>query len=310
MAYRLYRLRRLVVLCLVTVLAGLAAGAWFAGFKGPLAQPAALAILFILSGGALVALALRWPRDIGGTLTFAVGTGVMLAAVVPFSIYMTATEDRQGLGMVLAVMFGPVVWLAGAPLIGAVLLLPLDGLERRNHTSTSRHYLPLPPDIAWERFSFRPGMTSAHATTGPVEWDGFWEERSVGLAPDPSTGKLIEVRTIIRIKELQVGDMSQSVMAVPQQAAAADKGLPTSFVIHMALSPDGDGTLMTRHTNMDRVSAGRLLTAWLSDSRADGVLAECDVLAGHPPRALSHLPQDSIWTALQRFFRWDDRPGF
>ncbi len=308
MGYRIFRLRRLLIICMMLVLTGLAAGTWIAGFDGPLAQPAALVGLFVVFATALMAMTLRWPHDVGGTLTYAVGTGVILAMVIPFSIYMTATDDRQGLGIVLVVMFGPLIWLLGAPLIGAAVLFPLDRIVRRNYTSTSQHYVPMPLDVARARFSFEPDKQSLLATTGPVGWDGFWEERSMGRAPDPNNGAIVDVTTITRVKELDEGDLSQSVMAVPQRAVDADPGSPTSFVIHITFSLDGTGTQMTRTTNMDRVSQGRLVTAWLGDKMADLVMAECDAHAGRPPRALVYLPMDSIWTAMQRFFRWDDRP--
>jgi hypothetical protein len=308
MCYRLYRLRRLVILCVVAVLTGLAAGASIAGSAGPLAQPGALVALFIVFGGALVAMALYWPHDIGGTLTYAVGTAVMLAAVIPFSIYMTASNDRQGLGIVLAVMFGPLIWLVGAPLIGAGLLFPLDRMIRRNYTSTSQHHVPMPLDIARARFASGPDTQSLRAMTGPVGRDGFWEERSVSQAPDPKDGKIVSVTTVVRVKELDADALSQSVMALPQMSEGADPGIPTSLVFHIAFSPDGAGTRMTRHINMDRISQGRLFTMWLCDGKADIVMAECDAFAGHAPRALIHLPTDNIWTTLQRFFRWDDRP--
>jgi hypothetical protein len=253
-------------------------------------------------------MALRWPRDIGGTVTYAVGTGVIVAAIIPIGIYMSATEDRQGLGIVLAVMLGPLVWLLGAPLIGAAILFPLDRLIRHNHVSTSHHDLPMPPDTAWTHFSYRPETSSVMATSGPVEWDGFWVERSIEKAPDPATGQIVDLPCVARIKELHAGDYAQAVLVVPQQARKPDPGLPTSFVIHTTFAPNGAGTRMMRQTSLDRISLGRVLMTWLCDGRTDVVMAECDALAGRPPRALMHLPVDNIWSTLQRFFRWDDGP--
>ena len=60
--------------------------------------------------------------------------------------------------------------------------------------------------------------------------------------------------------------------------------------------------------SMDRISQARLVTGWLADKAADHIMAECDAATGHAPRALVYLPQDSLWSALQRFFRWDGRP--
>ncbi len=307
MQYRLYRLRRLVTFCVLAVIAGLAIGVWLAGFAGPLAQPMALGALFLISSAALVAMTLRWPRDISTPLSCAVGTTVMLAALIPFGIYIAATDTRQEVSIVLAVMFGPLIWLMGAPLLGLVLLFPLDLIMRRNHTITSHHYLPMPPDMARQHFSVQPDTASILSTSGPVGWDGFWEERSVSRAPDPKNGQIIDMTSVLRIRELASDAMSQSILGVLPSTEGAARGMPTSFVMHISFAPDGAGTRMVRQTSIDQTSLGRLFTAWLSDADADMILAECDAIAGDPPRALIHLPIDSLWTTLQRFFRWDDR---
>jgi hypothetical protein len=309
MRYRAYRLRRLICVCGISVVAGLAAGVWLAGFSGPLAQPAALLVMFGLFGGTLVAMALRWPHAVGETLTYAVGTGVMLAALIPFSVYMAATEDRQSLGIVLAVMFGPLIWLIGAPLVGAAILFPLDRMIHRDHTSTSRHHVPMPLDVARGQLSFRPDTQSGLSICGSIGWDGFWEEAAIRYAPDPKNGAIVKTLTISRVKELDAGDFSQSVMVLPQQAGDLDNGVPNTIVIHTTFAADGTGTQVTRHASMDQISQGRLTMMWLADLRADIMTAECDLYAGQAQRALIYLPTDSMWTALQRFFRWDGRPS-
>jgi hypothetical protein len=57
MRYRFYLLRR---------------GHKSRALRGLWHSPGALVALFVLFGGVLVAMALRWPRDIGGALTYAV----------------------------------------------------------------------------------------------------------------------------------------------------------------------------------------------------------------------------------------------
>jgi hypothetical protein len=300
--YRLFRLRRLVLLCLACLIAGSALGVWLAGDEGPLAQPLIVVALITLFAALHVAMALRWPNNPAGPMTYSLGAGALLTAVIPLAAIIERNPETFSLAVGLAIVFGPFVWFFGSPLIGVLFVLPLDYIPVRNVKLTKTWQMDMTPDAAFDYFALRPDRETYLAQNGPVGWDGFWEERSTACAPDTATGKLTTKSRTVRIKELESSPLSQSLLVLfPAAVPAEPHAAGHSIVIHFDVKPRGTGAMVTKISSIDRAKLGGVFLNWLSDTPEDVLTAQRDHLAGGAPRAICLLPADSLGATVYRY---------
>ncbi|MCU0803039.1 MAG: hypothetical protein MUD11_14980 [Rhodobacteraceae bacterium] len=306
LGYRVYRLRRLIGLCLLLVAAGIGLGLWLIP-GGVTALHLVFGVgLFSVLAMAHLAMIVIWPTDAGGPFAYGLGTLVLLAIALPAAAHQMATGTDAGAIMALAIMIGPFVWLLGAPMLGGWMLwlinmaLPTKGKRQR--------VFDLPVDLsrAMVLFALDPDKTRVTSVHGPVGWDGSFEERVTRRMADPQTGALRDCTSVTTLRMLASDATTRSVLAT----AAAGDGTTVSLVVHQQFDPLPQGTRLTERLDFEGAPGLGRLTAWLTDSEADYVTAELDADAAHPPRAICHLPLDSMGLAMTRFFKWGDpTPG-
>ncbi|MGL5010572.1 MAG: hypothetical protein ACRC6I_11880, partial [Paracoccaceae bacterium] len=255
LGYRVYRLRRLIGVCLGLVGFGVALGMWLVPGANALQFVAGVG-LFSLLAVAQLGMILFWPTDMSGPLCYAVGAVPLMAAGLPLGA--AAVQANGDMVMVMVVMFGPLVWLVLTPLAGHVLLWPLDRIMRRNVQGGGSAWVPLDLAAAQALFGFRPDRTTALASYGPVGWDGFFEERLTRQVADEATGVISAQVVVTKLRMLESDAASQAVMAM---VPGPGNG---SLVIHRSFAQEGAGTRISQRFQADHIAASRMLTGWLA----------------------------------------------
>jgi hypothetical protein len=304
--YRIYRLRRLVAVCIVVMIIGAAVGIWLAGGNGALAGPLPIVATLAFFGALHVAMALRWPNNPVGPLAYSIGVAVLLTAVIPLAAFVDANPEVFAPVIGASIVFGPFVWFLGAPLIGFLLLWPMDFVPLRNLVMRKALQIDMTAEAAFDHFSLRPDRETSQAKNGPVGWDGFWEEQSARLAPDPKSSRLVATPVVVRIKELESAPLSQSLLVLmPTPTPSGSVGTMRSIIIHLSAAPSDQGAVVSKITSIDRTNLGGLVMDWLADTSGDVLTCELDHLQGNPPRALYLLPVDSLGATVHRYFHTD-----
>lgn len=317
LGYRVYRLRRLIAVCLALVAAAAALAVWLLpGAVGAVQVVFGLG-LFSVFAMAQLAMIVIWPRDAGGPLAYALGLIPVLGVAVLFGVKVVQ-DDMGHLEMLTALvtLFALPVWLFLVPLVGGLFLWPLGRLARHDVQLQRVFDLPLPVDTAIEVFGWGPDKVGQFAATGPVGWDGFWEERTPRQVADATSGAIVEQVTVNRFRLLEGDAMSRSVLA----EAKGDDGTLRSIVMHQSFSAmaagtgartgagTGAGTRLTERFHIDCVLVLEQAGTWLADISEDHLTAELDALAGRAPRAIAHLPMDTMGASIARFLKWGDPP--
>jgi hypothetical protein len=306
LGYRVFRLRRLIVVCLGLVALAVFAGMWLV--PGQTALQVVIGIgLFSIFAVAQLAMILLWPRDAVGPLTYATGLLPTLVIGLPMAAKLVADPETQGVFMVLTVMFGPFVWLTGVPLLGWLILKPLDLIKRRSVTIHARSFLPLPLDVARTAFFAKPGKQGSGVVCGQIGWDGSFSETVTQRVAGPASGQISAQVVVNRLRILEEDGLSQGVIVtMPPPDGAVGAGV--SIVMRQALAPQGNGTEIDRQYHIEEVPLAALVTGWLADVQGDSITAVVDDALGHPPRAIMHEPSDTMWQSLSRWLRWNE-PG-
>jgi hypothetical protein len=301
LGYRLFRLRRLVATCLGLTALAVIIALWLIPGSGAL-QVVIGCGLFSIFAIAQLAMIIFWPTDMVGPLSYATGLIPALAAALPFEAHLLRDPDRFGGVIVLSLLVAPLAWLILVPMFGHLLLRPLNLIIRKDVTRTVTTPLPMAPAAARAMFAIAPDRKGLLSDTGPMGWDGTWQEHTTRLWADPATGQLAPRTAITSFRTLHSDDNTLAVITTLPQTA----GGQSSIVIHQTFVAMGQGSLLTQKFQIDRAQASTLLTGWLADSTADQITAKLDALAGQPPRAIAHLPIDTMWATIARFLRWGD----
>jgi hypothetical protein len=305
--YRLYRLRRLIIIALIALCGGLYLGVMLSDPPGLMAQPLALLLYSCLSMGTVIALVLRWPRAIHAPLFYGIGSGVL---GLLYLWWEPAIEPDVTVQYYIAVTFlGSVVWVLLAPLFGVLVVIPLDLIRFKRMKMTSRMMMPFPPDRVFTAIRFGPDQSGPRVNTSAVAWDGFWEEHVTEIGPDPETGELHSFKMVSKVKLLEETSQSQTALVVmikglPQKAKAKPQ-TAQSYVIRSSVEVARNGSLVTRTTVVDKVNLGGLLVNWLGDFEQDYGTQIRDEIDGSIPRATRLLPMDSMGSAISRLMPAD-----
>ena len=302
LTYRVYCLRRLIVVCLVLVALAVGLGLWLVPGASPLQTVFGMG-LFSIFAMAQLAMILMWPRDMVGPLTYAVGLIPFLAMALPGGHALNLSQGTDGLALVLGLLFGPLAWLIVVPALGWLMLKPLDHLTRRNFRATASQLLPMPVAAARDMFFARPHKTRRDSVTGPVEWDGFFTETVTNQIAGPGSGEISRETMTVRMRILDENAQSQGILAQFPGSAVYGAG---TVVMTQTLTPLGDTTRIDRAFHIDRAPWSAVLTGWLGDIQHDSITALQDEALDTPPRAISEEPLDSLWASLSRWLRWHE----
>ncbi len=304
LSYRVYRLRRLIAVCLGLLPVGIGVGIW-------LVPGAADSVLVVFGVGVFSILAIAhlamiviWPTDPGGPLTYAIGTLILLAIAMPAGAYQVSTGTEAATLLVIGVMLGPLIWFVGAPWIGGWVCRGA-GLVSPQKVQQARAFdLPVDMARAITLFAMDPDKKRVLSVHGPVGWDGCFEETATRLVADFQTGELAAQKTVSRFLPLASDATTRSVLVTT--AIASD--VTISIVIHQHFEATPNGTRLIERLDIEGAPGLALFLGWLSDSAGDYVTAELDADTGRPPRAMAHMPLDSMGLALTRFLKWGDPP--
>lgn len=307
LGYRVFRLRRLILVCLGLIALGLWLGLWL--IPGPVTalQLVLGCGIFSILAMAHLAMILIWPTDPGGPLTYATGSLILLAVALPAGAHQLATGTEVATLLVITVMLGPFIWLFGASLLGQVPLILLNKVLPTAGKRVRVFDLPVDLPRAMALFAMDPDKTRLGSVHGPVGWDGCFDETVTRMVADAATGVLRAEIQISKIRILAQDDRTRSVMVT---AAQPEGGVALSMVIHQEFAATAHRTRLTERLDFEDAPGFSVWTGWLTDAAEDYVTAALDADAGRQPRAISLEPLDSMGTTITRFFRWGEpTPG-
>jgi hypothetical protein len=307
LSYRVFRLRRLIGVCLGLLATGIAGGMWLVPGSSALQVVFGLG-LFSVFAMAHLALILLWPRDVVEPLISALGFAAVLAVGLPIAAAHLGTGTETAVIAGLLLLFSPVIWMWGIRLLGWAMLMPLDHISRRNITLTVSQILPLPMDAARDCFFVAPHQKRRDSVTGPVEWDGFLVETTTVRRAGPALGQITSDQIKTRMRILEQDAHTQGVLVQMNTAAGQP---PTTLVLHQTLTAQGTGTgtgtRLDRRFGLERVAVSELVTGWLGDLQCDSITALADQASGHPPRAICEDPYDGLALMVDRWLA-NDKP--
>ncbi len=302
LGYRVFRLRRLIVVCLGLLSAGIAAGMWLV--PGTSAVQVVVGIgLFSLLAMAHLAIILFWPQDTVEPLASAIGFAAVLPAALPAIATFAETPAELFTLIGLATAFLPVLWGFGIRILGWLILKPLDMLHRKDVALQFAATLPMDMPAARACFFFAPHDKRLNAVSGPVEWDGFITETNTRREVGPKSGQISTTTFANRIRILEETETTQGLLV---QWPGPDGAILATAVVHQSLRPSGTTTILERRINLEKVTVAELLTGWLGDLQQDRIVAITDEASGHPPRAICLEAKDSLPNALGRWMKEDE----
>jgi hypothetical protein len=308
LAYRVYRLRRLIGLNLACVALAIGAGLWFVPGFSALQVTVGIGLFSILAV-AQIAMILLWPRDGVAPMVYAAGLLPTMAAAIPLGAALIADPASRGATLTGLLLFGPLVWLLGVPLLGWVILKPLDLVNRRNFTLQASRLLPLPLPSARDIFFGSAGKRIGHAVTGEIGWDGMFTETVTERVAGPDSGQTSTRVTVNRLRILEEDALSQGLIIMAAGPEAQPEGRSV-IVMRQVLSARGDQTHLHRQFHIESAAWSALLAGWLGDMQQDSITSRLDAAMGQPSRAIVDEPYDSMWGSLARWLRWHKpQPG-
>lgn len=300
LGYRICRLRRLIGVCLGLLAVGVALGLWFVPGEMTALQFVCGAGLFSIFAMAHLGMILIWPADPGGPLAYAIGTLVLLSVALPAGAHQLATGTGAATLLVIGVIFGPLIWLSGAVLIGSRTIWLISKALPTKQQQVRVFDLPLGLPRAMGLFAMDPNKRRALSMHGPVGPDGCFEGTAMRLVADPKTGVLREQHTVVTYRTLASDAATRSVLITrPVQGTQL-----ITVVFHQQFEKTPKGTRLTERLDITGVPGLTLLLGLLWDGPADWVTAELDADAGRAPRAICHLPMDSMILAMTRLLKW------
>lgn len=306
-SYRLFRLRRLI---LVALLAPLAVWALILALKGP----AAFALLPFAVLPVLLHV-LRYPNAWMETLAVSGTMAILLA--------LTATIGPE-VGLI-----GLAVRILGLLILGAILLLALTGLitgliglgPARGSTTRASRRSSLPADVLFSAITLYPGRQDEKTTCGPADAEGMFEVLLHYDFDDPLCGiaeEMVEDEPLVAV-EGELGE-EEATAAVPfdgtvrlwavvvhqsdgeHHVVSVDPETRETSATITRVVPNRNGTLVTLEERGVPMPPGYRLGFWLQDFIADHLTDEVDRAEGRPPRANRSAPQGMLVSDLAAGF--------
>lgn len=283
LAYRLWRLRRLIAVSALLPLPGLlfaelwGVGLTFGGGGG---------ILWLFWIAASIALAVRFPN--GWVDQLALGLAVLAIILV------SPVARHLGVGPVGGLLLGPLLLATGWVWLNAVLPPMLDGVAMGTRTQRFVARVRMPAKDLRDTLFLRPGARCGLHACGPADADGIFEVRALGhptlddgLAPAEG-----ETGFFARVVERDETTQTTRFML--------DRKKGSTGTTLQQITPARTGALYVSEELHDDLSAFAVLGFWLNDVEADRFTATLDFARGLAPRALKHAPRDSLLTWLGR----------
>lgn len=272
--YRLWRLRRLILVTVLLPLPGILLAGLF-GFGLTLSGGGgAVLVLWTM---ATVALALWFPNGWTDNLTLALTLAGMtiLSPIAPI----------LGIDGVLGVIIGFLVLCAGWLALSMTLPEWLDGKSLGRIKQTFRRTVAADPEALRDALFLRPKARCGLYDCGPATKDGIFDVRLRGAGANAATGGqeiTCRARVLKRDKTAQV----------TQFFSAEDPAI--SSTTQESIKAKDAGALYQKKDVHDHFSLFAALGFWLTDYEMDHFTATLDFVQGTPPRALMLQPDDGL----------------
>jgi hypothetical protein len=287
-SYRLWRLRRLILVTVLLPLPGILIATLFGvGLR----FGAGGGILLMLWFAAVCALSIRFPN--GWIDHFALG--------LPFGIItlLSPVASLFGLGPVGGVAVALIVMFVGWLWINAQLPLLLDEIPMGTSKNAFHVRTKVPAEVLREALFLRPGAQCGLHACGAAGPDGVFEVRSFGYQMLDEDFRPKDGDISFQAKVLERDATTQ----ITQFFLAGEDG-GTSSTTYQEIKPKRKGCIYAKEEVHDHFSLLAAAGFWLNDVEADHFTATLDFIAKEPPRALKLMPQDSLLTWLaQRFMQ-------
>jgi hypothetical protein len=283
-SYRLWRLRRLILVTALLPLPGVLLASLFGvgiGFGS------GGGIVLTLWLAALTALAVRFPN--GWLDHFALGLPLAIVTLLSPVASILGVGPVGGVAMSLLIMF--VGWLGINSQLPMILNdIPMGTSKNAFHVRTK-----VPAKVLQEALFLRPGAQCGLHACGPADRDGVFEVRSFGYQLLDEGLRPTEGDIAFRAKVLESDGSTQIT-----QFFVAGAGEGTSSTTYQEITPKRKGCIYAKEEVHDHFSVLSAAGFWLNDVEADHFTATVDFVTEQPPRALKLMPQDSLMTWLMQ----------
>ena len=303
--YRLYRLRRLILVAALPPALAIGAVAAVTG-------PAAL-VLLVLAVGVPLAHVLRYPN--AWTETLAVS--LVMSVLLPLAGTIGGDVGLPGLALRLAGLgaLGGVLFLLASWAVPALLCRG----RAREVTARARRRTALPADAAKAAVTLHPGREDGKVSCGQADADGTFpvtiRHRMPGLAAGEEAGfdvllyaQVLESNeTVHEVMSVEAGPVAP--MAGPggpaadgakREDAQDDEPAPEVCFVRHVFTPGARGTVVEVAETGAEMTPFLAFGFWLQDGMADWLTDEIDRAEGRPPRANRFAGQDQLVVDLVR----------
>ena len=298
--YRLYALRRLIVVCVLVVGAGAIASFYVTPNRGPLTDPRNLTMLLTAWALVIMANAIIFPAGwIDAVCASLSASAVAAASPLFFNTLAGASKGATAIGAGISTLTLILFWMAGWLVSNWVFCtfgsrIPM-GLRRHR----MRYQSPMPPTATRNAISLSPNQSGALSVCGPTDATGIFPVRFVTTAPDPQSFDLVKTAHDYHARILHE-DLETKEMEIFLEIDATQ----SSAHITEMFEPDGVGTLYSideRHNHFNLVAA---IGFWITDYGRDRIRGQIDLAQDLPTPAISLIPQRTALTSIARLFTW------
>ncbi len=301
--YRLYRLRRLLVLCSLLPVIGLVSGAtlsgsdWMVNGMSPFwFLFATAAVLFLI----LVVYPASWIESLAMSLSMMTVLFIMpFLRTAPGLMMRPDPSDRW----FLLVFSMAVLWVA----LSLALVMVICAFERVGMGQTrvkSVIATDLTPEQALNALVLRPETTLGARSSGPVGQDGFFDVTIRFVMPEPPDFEPVEQEHMYRARIIQTDGNRQVTMCVLE----CEGRVSTSVIEHKFHG--GEGKTICEITEVqDHLTLAGWVGYWLNDFGGDYLVAEMDAYAKRPTLAICRQPQITLLSQLARLVGQDQIAG-
>lgn len=302
--YRIYRLRRLIIVSLIVLFAQWVIGWWLFGPSALLGDSLASGCVALICITVIMALVLTYPRVWWETLTVAIVLGFVLM-VLPLlealqSIAPEQNRETVAAWMIFGVAFGGFFFWLGLNWLPTML----EGFRFGTHRMYSRVRTDIPPDEAFQILKSTPDSYDDFAKSGPVGENGLFlvncKTHSVNLETYEPEVEILSYYCRIE----QESDCHQVISVYQDVDGDAQVDLE-----HLSVRRAGRKTVCETRTLFGQSNIHSEVGFWLTDYAGDHMYGRLMRAQGDKYVALIDLPYTSPLIGLARIFQpFDETP--
>lgn len=298
-AYRIYRLRRLISVSMLTVVAGAILSLTISPADGLFSDPEKLFLLMLVWVGIVSSSVVAFPAGWIDTLTASIAFALLLLATPYLQLAIVgAPVVHSGISEQMAVLLMSLAWFMVWLLVMAVFIwagqtLPMG--KRRHHT---RVFSDLPPDQVRHALCPLPDTRVAGRVCGPEAPDGFFS-----VQYETTGGGLHSFEITKHANSYKYRVLHEDRMTRQSEALLDVDGNKSRSEIFERLEPKDGGTLYHLVELHDHFNLLTAIGFWINDFGADHALAYLDAASGRSSLAIfKQAPQAPI-SALARLVK-------